>query len=153
MRALALVAVLTLVAPGRLLAQGYPWQQLEAFGDETGFIRSMVVRVSIEGDAVTAIMEEQHGDGTTISLTQRARLSDLNVEAGQPRESMRAIHPHLGVVTFRCQGNAACVSYSTDTDSFFELPGPVVFGFFTRDRATAEQALADLQRLARGGAR
>jgi len=129
-------------------AQTYPWQQLDAVGDETGFIRSLSVRVTIEDDLISATIDESHFDGTTISLRLWARLSDLNLYVAQARESARSIHPHVGVVSLRCRGGAPCVWYSSETDAFFELPGPRVFGFYVRDGAMAAQAMADLRRLA-----
>jgi hypothetical protein len=152
-RAGSIVAALALgsLLPVGAAAQSYPWQKLEVVGDSTGLIGTMVVSVSVEGDFVSATIDERHHNGVAISLTMSARLSDLNLDVAQARESMRSIHPHVGVLAFRCRGGARCVTYSTASDSFFEFPGPVVFGFFVRDRALAEQALADLRRIAAGG--
>jgi hypothetical protein len=150
--ALALAACLVTLAPTRAAAQeqAFPWHQLVAAGDTTGLVRTMNVDVKIEDGFITATIDEHHFNGNQITLTMRAQLDDLNIENGSARESNRAIHPHLGVVTFRCRGDAECVQYSTDIDFFFELPGPRVFGFFVQDPAAARQALADLQRLAEG---
>ena len=141
-------ALLLLLFPSLAGAQTYAWQQLDAAGDSTGLIRSMAVRVSVDGDFVSATIDEAHQNGATVSLTMSARLTDLNMEVAQTRESMRSIHPHVGVVVIRCKGGAECVTYAGPTDSFFEFPGPRQFGFFVRDRALAAQALDDLRRLA-----
>jgi hypothetical protein len=148
-----LIAALVALLPRLAAAQMFAWQQLDATGDETGLIRSMAVRVSLQGDVISATVEEDHANGQRISITMTAPLSELNLDVAQARESMRSIHPHVGVVVFRCKASARCVTYSTETDAFFEFPGPRQFGFFVRDRATAEQALADLRRIAQGGAR
>ena len=151
--AAAALAVL-LGLPARAAGQSsYPWQQLDATGDTTGIVRSISVRVSVQGDHVSATIDEEHRGGARVSLTMTALLSELNLDAAQARESMRSIHPHVGVVVFRCRGGARCVTYSTPTDAFFEFPGPTQFGFFVRDRALAEQAVADLRRIASGAAR
>jgi hypothetical protein len=148
-RRVTLSAVLLALIPSAGTAQAYSWQELDALGDETGFVRSLAVRVAIEGEQISAAIDEGHADGSTISFTMTARLSDLNLDAAQARESMRSIHPHLGVVVLRCKASARCVTYSAAVgDTFFEFPGPVQFGFFVRDRALAEQALADLRRIA-----
>jgi hypothetical protein len=152
--AVALGAALLALLPDVAAAQAYPtypWQQLDATGVDTGLIRAMSVRVSVDGDALTATIDEAHFNGAAISLTMSARLSDLNLDVAQARESMRSIHPHVGVVVFRCRGGARCVTYSAPGDSFFEFPGPTQFGFFVQDGAMAEQALADLRRIAGGG--
>jgi hypothetical protein len=150
-RGVALGAILLALLPGLAAAQTYPWQQLDATGVDTGLIRSMSVRVSVDGDALTATIDEAHFNGAAISLTMSVRLSDLNLDLAQARESMRSIHPHVGVVVFRCRGGSRCVTYSAPGDSFFEFPGPTQFGFFVKDGAMAEQALADLRRIGRGG--
>jgi hypothetical protein len=152
-RLLALAPALVLLLPGAGTAQVYPWQRLDAAGDDTGLIRAMSVRVALDGDAVTATIDEDHFGGARVSLTMSARLGDLNLDAAQARESMRSIHPHVGVVVFRCRGGARCVTYSAPGDTFFEFPGPTQFGFFVADPATAEQAVADLRRIAQGGGR
>jgi hypothetical protein len=148
----ALAACCAVLAPARAAAQErtFPWQQLIAAGDTTGLVRTMNVQVKLEDGYITATIDEQHFNGNQIVLTMRAQLGDLNIENGNARESNRAIHPHLGVLTFRCRGDAECVQYSTDIDFFFELPGPRVFGFFVQDPSTARQALADLQQLVDG---
>ena len=144
------VAALLFLLPRPAAAQAFPWQQLDAVGDTTGLIRTMAVRVTVDGDFVSAAIDETHANGATISLTMSARLSELNLEVAQTRESMRSIHPHVGVVVIRCKGGAECVTYAGPTDSFFEFPGPRQFGFFVRDRALAQQALEDLRRIAQG---
>jgi hypothetical protein len=148
---LALGATLFVLLPAAAAAQPYPWQRLDATGVDTGLIRSMTVRVSVGGAALTATIDEAYFNGATVSLTMSARLSDLNLEVAQAHESMRSIHPHVGVVVFRCRGGARCVTYSAPGDGFFEFPGPTQFGFFVEDGAMAERALADLRRIARGG--
>lgn len=146
--ALLLALALALALPVRAAAQAYPWQELDVTGDESGFIRRMAVRVTVEDDLLTATIDETHADGNTTSLTLWARVTDLDLYVAQARESNRSIHPHVGFVAFRCRGGAPCAFYSTDTDAFFELPGPRVFGFYVRDGAMAAQALADIRRLA-----
>ena len=146
----ALAAALLLLPAQPGAAQTFPWQQLDAAGDSTGLIRTMAVRVTVDRDFVSATIDETHATGATISLTMSARLSELNLEVAQTRESMRSIHPHVGVVVIRCKGGDPCVTYAGPTDSFFEFPGPRQFGFFVRDRALALQALEDLRRIAQG---
>lgn len=143
-------ALLPAAAAAQNPVPAHPWQQLMASGDTTGLVQSMDVSVELEAGVITATIEEHHFNGNTITLTERAALDDLDFGNGRARESNRSIHPHLGVVTFRCRGDASCVEYSTDVDLFFELPGPRTFGFFAQDRAMAEQALADLQRMSEG---
>jgi hypothetical protein len=151
MLGLALLAACAL-APTRASAQEQPyaWQSMLATGDTTGLVRTEDVQVKIEDGVITATIDEHHHNGNQITVTMRAQLADLDIEAGNARESNRSIHPHVGVVTFRCGGDAECVQYSTDMDFFFELPGPRVFGFYTKDVQTAKQALADLQKLVEG---